>query len=223
MKEINPFENELVAQEWITSVEWEKWLIRDKDIYPMLSQRTENLQGNLLEIWSWQWICSEKIPLFKWKYIWLEPSIPLTQRANSLYQNINRSFIVWNVYKIPLENEYINNAFSVNVWFHLKDLITASGEIHRVLKYWGQFLIITANPNSHHIWETFYENVEKIWNAIIWKVNIPVNPLSQNIFFQHTIEEIITSLKKAKLNIDLIEEFWDANWNKLFIKILCKK
>lgn len=215
--EINPFEMDQVAQEWIRSIEWEKWLIRDKEIYPFLDNWASKCEWNLVEIGSWQWICSTKIPNFKWKYIWIEPSIPLVTRANLLYPD--SSFIVWNAYSIPLPCEYADNCFSINVWFHLKQIDLASKELVRILKQWWEFVIITANPHWYKSWIEFYENPQIEWNMMLWKVKVPVNPLSLNTFYFHTFEEIIFSLENAWLAVESSTEFWELNWENIFITI----
>lgn len=217
-REDNPFEDEKIAQEWINSVENEEGKIRDKELYPALKRWIENLQPKVVvDIGSGQGICSEKIQPTEAQYIGIEPSEALTKRARKLYQTHKREFITGNAYALPVDNNIADAAFSVNVWFHLADLDTASLEMARILKPGGSFLIITANPAADHLWESFFTDYSKNGKIIDGTVQIPINPLSRNIIFQHTLEEITGALQKAGLNVEKIETF--GKKEKLFINI----
>jgi len=60
-REENPFENEIISQEWIKSVEGEKGMARDNEVYPRLKKWVDQVSPRVLvEIGSGQGICSEK-------------------------------------------------------------------------------------------------------------------------------------------------------------------
>lgn len=226
-KEENPFETAKVAAEWIASVENEKELIRDKEIYPYLKQWVSDLQPTLLlEIGAGQGICSDKIGANDFAtYVGIEPSVPLVERAKSLYENQGRKFIIGNAYHLPFEDEYADAVFSVNVWFHLADIGLAASELSRVLKTGGQFLIITVNPKAYDIWESFYFDHTKDGNKIVGKVRTPINPLSSNTFFVHTFDEIERSLDSNSLRLLKTHELgaYEGTQKKLFIAIVGEK
>ena len=223
--EENPFENEDIAKEWIGSVEGEEGMFRDKIIYPLLKNWVKEINPEtVLEIGSGQGICSDKIGKEGGKYIGVEPSQHLTQRAKELYgDKDNRDFVVGNAYDLPLANESVDAAFSVNVWFHLDNLNKGAEEMARVLKTGGKFLIVTANPKAYDSWKSFYDNPSVEERTIVGKVNTPVVPLSKNILYTHSLEEIENSLKQAGLKIEKVEELKDEDSVSLFISIEGRK
>jgi len=201
-REENPFEDELVAQEWISSVEGEKGKVRDREIYPMLEAWSSEISGTIVEIGSGQGICSQYLGSFFGQYIGIEPSQVLTNRAIELYgKNQNRTFKEGNAYSLPIEDGTIDGVFSVNVWFHLANLDNAAIELARILKKGGVFNIITANPGSYEAWRNFFEHYTEEGKLISGKVNVPVNPLSRNDVYLHTMAEIKDSLENAGLTI----------------------
>lgn len=206
-REDNPFEDKEVAEQWIRSVEGEKGMARDKEIYPMLREWANSIgDGMILEIGSGQGICSEQFSEYKGSYIGVEPSETLTKRAEELYGDNERlKFVVGNAYKLPTDSKSIDGAFSLNVWFHLADLDTASQELARVLKEGARFNIITTNPESYDVWRTFFEDYKEEGNMISGKVNIPVNPLSRNDFYMHTMNEMTGTLEQSGLIVESIK------------------
>lgn len=226
--EENPFEDAVVAQEWINSVENEKGFIRDREIYPSLQKWAEEIQPKtIVEIGSGQGICSEKISIPGLHYIGIEPSKILTDRAKELYSEIeDRELLVGNAYALPVEDQTADAAFSVNVWFHLENLEKASSEIARILKPGGSFLIITANPEADDLWEKSFINYSKNGKILDGKVIVPVNPLSRNIIYQHTLDEIVEALKNNGFTVEKVETFGtvdDNTQDKIFINIQGKK
>lgn len=221
-REDNPFEDEKIAQEWINSVENEEGKIRDKELYPLLRQWVDTVQPQtIVDIGSGQGIASEKIQPTTAYYIGIEPSEPLTKRAQELYSSEKRKFLVGDAYALPVENELAEAVFSINVWFHLKDLTTASQELARILKPDGRFLIITANPGADKLWEGFFIEYSKKGKVIDGKVRIPINPLSRNIIFQHTLKEITDALKNTGLEIEKTQTF--GKEQDLFIAVHGRK
>ena len=219
----NPFEEATVASEWITSVENEKEGIRDKEIYPLLKTWiAEKKPGLMVDIGCGQGICAEQMPSdIPTTYVGIEPSASLVDRAQEKYAGPNKKFVRGDAYALPIESGKADAAFSVNVWFHLADLNLAASELHRILKPNGSFLIVTANPKAYETWETFYFDSKKEGKRIIGKVNVPVNPLSANTFYEHSLEELKDSLEAQHLTISKIDELGELEKGKpkLFIAI----
>ena len=55
------------------------------------------------------------------------------------------------------------------------------------------------------------------------QVNIPVNPLSKNIFYQYTKDEILTALKDNELIVEKIDDFSLVNGENIFFSVEGKK
>ena len=207
-REENPFETELVAKEWINSVENETGMYRDLLIYPMLEKWVGEVKPEtLLEIGCGQGICSTKLGSYAGEYIGVEPSDFLLKRGQELYGGPKRKFLLGDAYSMPLEANSVDAAFSVNVWFHLEKLQEASKELGRVLKPGGQFMIITGNPSTYNVWEHFFFDYEKQGNKLVGKVNVPINHLSKNIFYLHSLGEIVGALKNSGLTVTSTEGF----------------
>lgn len=225
--EENPFEDELVAKEWSSSVENEKGLIRDKELYPLLARWVLEAHPQLLvEIGSGQGICSMKLGEYEGNYIGIEPSVPLVNRAKELYARDKIEFISGNAYHLPLKNEVADAVFSVNVWFHLGDLQAASKEVTRILKPNGHALIITANPEKNSFWEALFFDHTKEGKKLDGKVKVPGSPLSRNILYLHELIDMTEPLTGAGLEISSITPFGFAERykeDKLFIAIKAKK
>lgn len=224
IKEENPFENEQVAKEWINSVENEKDMGRDKEIYPRLKiWINQQPDGVVVEIGSGQGICSAKIDNFKGEYIGIEPSEILVQRARDLYNNNQRQFFVGDAYQLPIESETADLSFSIMVWFHLENLDKASCELARILKPGGKFMIVTANPGAEKIWESFYFDYNKEGKKITGKVKIPVNAISKSIYYQHSQDEILAALKNNGLEIESIDDFEPVDGENIFFSVEGRK
>lgn len=218
--EENPFENEVVAKQWINSVENEHGMFRDQNIYPKLNSWINKHQPRtIVDIGAGQGVCSEKIDLTDKEYHGIEPSCYLVERAKQLYPQPNRYFIVGNAYALPYENNFTDGAFSVNVWFHLENTVPAAGEMERILKQNGRFLIITANPDAYDIWESFYSNYEKTGKKITGQAEVPINPMTKNTFYFHTESELKQSLTSNGLIIDEISTMSNLKGKDLFIAI----
>lgn len=197
----NPFKDETVAKQWINSVEGEKGMTRDNESYPYLrAWFNSTSKGIVVDIGSGQGVCSSKIEGYS-KYIGIEPSTFLTDRAKELYDSVNREFIVGEAYSLPLENASCDNAISFNVWFHLEDLDKASHELSRVLKSGGKFWIHTADNDALDIWKSFYVNPIIDDKKILGEVKVPVNNMSINTFYLHTNQQIVDSLQKVGLKV----------------------
>lgn len=205
--EPNPFLDEKVALEWINSIENESKMIRDNELYPVLEKWAKEVSPKLLvDIGAGQGICADHVQFGETYYVGIEPSEFLVKRASEKYKQENREFIVGDAYKLPLQDKVVDAALSVNVWFHLKDLALASRELSRVLASGGKFLISTANPKAYDIWRKMYFDAQEDDEKIDGKVNVPVNPLSRNIFYKHTRDSILNAIKENGLQVDKEED-----------------
>lgn len=206
--EENPFEEDLVAREWIHAVEGEVGGSRDREIYPLLRAWSATIpSGLILEIGSGQGICSSQLDLSARSYLGVEPSVPLVNRAKELYDGPNKRFIVGSAYDLPIDAESIDAAFSVGVWFHIGDLDRAHREAARVLKPGGGLLIVTSNPSLHGLWEKWFDNPRKEGNVLDGKLRVPHYTLSRNLFYMHTEDDISLSLRASGFSVASIEKF----------------
>ena len=238
MKEENPFEDHLGAQEWIKTVEGEHGTIRDKEMYPQLEEWIKEYNiHTLADIGSGQGICSTKLGSSTVQYIGIEPSPFLVERAKELYKNPHWEFKLGSAYKIPLADNSVDGFLSITTWFHLADLETATKELSRILMPGGHFMIITPHPEAYDIWESFYTDTQKTDTTLIGKAKILLNPddapesyvysqLSKNIFYLHTIEDMLEPMRKNDLIVDDLLSMGVlpiTNGRNLFLKILGHK
>lgn len=224
LKEENPFEDEQVAKEWMNSVENEKDSYRDKEIYPRLKNwLVQQEAGLVVEIGSGQGICSDKLGEFNGMYIGIEPSKVLAERAKELYDDSQRQFVIGDAYHLPLESEKAEASFSVMVWVHLENLDKASSELARILKPGGKFMIVTCNPNAEKTWESFFFDHQKEGKKITGKVNVPINPISKSIIYQHSQNEILSALRNSGLEIEHTDEYGPVNGENIFFSVEGRK
>lgn len=203
-REDNPFEETTVAQEWIDAIESEKGGAREKEVYPMIRNWVkENKLETVLEVGSGQGVCS---PYIEAKYIGVEPSPILIDRAKQIYSKENRTFIKGSAYDLPLEKDSADGAFSVGVWFHLENLDDAHAELARVLNKNGKVLIITSNPETHLEWEALFSGTKE-GKKLDGGVKLPTGYLTRNVFFLHTKEELIGSLERNGFEVTGTKNF----------------
>lgn len=209
MLEENPFEDQKIAQEWIEWAETKNYEgTRYTDIYPRLKRWAQEIKPKtIVDIGAGQGIASEYLGIDDIQYIGIEPSAHLVKRAQELYKEENKKFLVGNAYNLPLPADFTDAACSVNVWFHLKDIKRASEELARILKPQGKFLIITANPATYNVWKTFFTNMKE--NRIMFTGRIAMNQnfMSRNDFYLHPLEDITKALEDSQLVIDETESF----------------
>ncbi len=198
MKEPNPFEDPIIAEQWVQSIETPNSRSREKEFYPLLYSWTKSLTPKvIIDLGCGQGICSSKIALFpEDKYIGIEPSDYLLKRAQKNYSESNKIFLKGDSYSIPVESKSVGAVFSVGVWFHVLNLDRAHAEVARVLQSGGEVMIFTANPLERAVWETWFENPRKEGKTTEGKVKVPGSVLDNNIFYFHSTEEIINSLQK---------------------------
>lgn len=202
IREENPFEDPQSAEEWIKAVENDDGNSRDRELYPLLSEWFKELSPKLVvEIGSGQGVVSSKVDLGQSKYIGIEPSERLVDRAKELYSAPNKKFIIGTAYDTTLSDNVADAVFSLGVWFHIKDLDKAHQEISRILKPNGQFCILNANPNMYSLWESWFENTKKEGKVLEGSFKMPRITLSKNIFYLHTEEEILHSLESNNFEV----------------------
>ena len=220
----NPFEDIEIAKEWIRSVEGEKEQIRDKYIYPLLVEWLErcgkekafdagSVKGRMLDIGCGQGVASQFCKGFE--YYGIDSSSELLERAKLIY-NKNGIFIQGNAYSLPFENSFFDAVFSINVWFHLADLHKASQELARILSPEGQFLIVTACPDSYDLWMQTFEDPKHHGKRVDCVANLPLHVKLRNTHYLHTHNEIISSLENAKLTVLGTKSFAPCDESELF-------
>ncbi len=219
--EENPFTNPTIAEQWARSVEGERGLWRDQTLYPAARSWLDSLNhGNatVLDIGSGQGRLSVELSGYG-KYIGVEPSEPLTNRARELYPSGNRDFIIGNAYEIPLEDNSVDGAISINVWFHLANINKASQELSRVLKTGGHFFINTADNDSLDTWKSFYVNPEIDEEKISGEVRVPVNNMTlNNLYFQPNLS-VLQKLEENGLKVTKVTKSLEVDGHTLFMTI----
>lgn len=162
-------------------------------------------------------MCCEKIEGYT-KYIGVEPSIYLTERARELYAAPNREFITGNVYDLPLLDTSCDGALSVNVWFHLEDIEKATSELARVLKIGGHFLVHTADNDSLDLWKSFYTNLVVVdEKKMIGEFKHLTTKMKANMFYLHTNQQIIDILQKFNLHVSKIKKLGKKGSDYTFV------
>jgi SAM-dependent methyltransferase len=197
-----------IALEWIRTAEGDGARIRDNDIYPLLRRWIDaSSPREILEIGAGQGICSDKIDLNGRRYTGLEPSSLLVERAQELYRDENRRFLLGSAYSLPFPDGAFDAVFSVSVWHLLSDLHQAAGEMSRVLKAEGRFLIITANPSAYSLWKELYATTRTEGSRLDGTVQLADRSVVHEVLYLHTLEEILSSLRDAGLDVEETETF----------------
>jgi ubiquinone/menaquinone biosynthesis C-methylase UbiE len=137
----------------------------------------------------------------------LEPSKFLVERAQHLYGQENRSFLLGNAYAMPFADNRFDAAFSIAVWHILEDLKKAAGELSRVLKPRGHFLIITADPQAYFAWTNRYSNSRSTGIRFEGIHLLPDGSESVDVLFLHGSDEIEDALRSSHLEINETEIF----------------
>jgi SAM-dependent methyltransferase len=223
--EENPFVDESIARAWAESVEGESGMWRDTVLYPAMRVWLTGVKEKepvILDIGSGQGRASNEIEGYK-KYVGVEPSEFLVRRARDLYTAENREFHVGDAYHLPVENESINGAISVNVFFHLADVERAIKEIARVLKIGGSFFINTADNDSVDVWKTLYANLIVRDTMMEGALAIPVSPLSRNTFYFQPNQGVIDVLQEHRLYVEKISRSCEKDGKTLFLTIEGRK
>jgi SAM-dependent methyltransferase len=202
--------DEQTAQDWINAVEKPGKSWRDDYVYPKLNNLIQNaLPKTILDIGCGQGICYEKIDLSRSKYVGIEPSPYLLDRAIQLYAHKDREFLLGSAYDLPASDGSLEAAFSILVWHLLSDLGMAAAELSRVLVETGHFLIVTANPEAYSSWKAFYPDAKVTGKKLEGTMQLG-EALSYDVLYLHSTDELRDSFKSVGLNIEKVETFLPA-------------
>jgi len=158
MKKEKILYDNILGNEWIDWVEKSNPAgSREKEIYPFIKKWLKKSKpAILIDIGCGQGICSTLLNK-KTKYIGIDSSLVLIKRARKLYPSSGKKFIEGDVAKLPLKDNSADAVMSIWVWSHIKNLDSAAKEMWRVLKPKGNFLIVTANPETYKTRKSFYK------------------------------------------------------------------
>jgi len=198
-REENPYEDPKIARQWIKSVEGERNINRDKEIYPLLKKWLKhNKMKKILDVGAGQ---GEPSKYIKGKgYVGVEPSPTLVARAKRRFKG--KEFVIGNAYELPFDNETFDGALSINVWFHLKYPAKAFKELSRVLMHKGRFLIVSACPDYYKFWIENHYNRKITGKMMVGRANIPNAILPKARMYFHTQKQMLTAIFKAGLIIE---------------------
>lgn len=216
----NPFISDKVAQEWIASVEGEQGLWRDTILYPKLQEWFSSLKHHdvLLDVGSGQGRLSSELDGYT-RYIGIEPSTLLIQRAERFYSAPNRTFILADAREIPLDDAVADAVICVNVLFHISNIEPVLREIARVLKKGGSFFITTVDNDSLELWKSFFINPIIDSEKMEGEMKLPINNLSRNTLYFQPNEAVVKSLERCGLTVTSLEKSFEMNGESVFILI----
>jgi SAM-dependent methyltransferase len=196
------------AVDWITTIESSPVSARDQDIYPLLQQWLEIIEPlNVLDVGCGQGICSSKLKLGNCRYVGVDPSPILIERAKELYSNVNYEFLIGNIYSLPFKTLTFEAIFSVAVWHLLENSQQAALELSRILKPSGSIVLIMADPSTYSAWTDRYE--DKVFDGIRFEGRNQRSDgsFATDILFLRSKEEILKELDQAGFRISSIESF----------------
>lgn len=209
MAEVNPFTTQEGAEQWVEMVEGQD-PFRNNYIYPRVDSWLRQLPEDsvVADIGSGQGKCSE-LMLGGMKYVGIEPSIPLAERAQELYgAGHSRMFVVGDAYNTGLKDKSVDAVLSINVLFHLENIDSAIQEAARVLKPLGQAFFVSVNPKGYEKWRSYYDIREEQGKMIRGKLDFGGDTtLEDNTFYQHSWEEIETAFEEAGMKLFVVEDF----------------
>lgn len=223
--EANPFADEQVAKQWAASVEGESGLWRDTVLYPAMQTWVKSItveNPTILDLGSGQGRSSNEIEGYG-KYIGVEPSTFLVDRAKELYTRPDREFVVGGAYSVPLPDASVDGVVCVNVLFHLADVEKAIQEIGRVLRPGGSFFINTADNDAVDIWKTVYTDLVVNEKMMQGALRTRAMGLSLNTFYFQPNDLVTATLEKYGLKIERIAKSCEKGGRTLFIAIEGKK
>ncbi len=214
------------ALDWINSVERPGKSWRDDHVYPKLSDLVRNSSAKTtLDLGCGQGICCEKIDLGPSRYIGIEPSAYLHERATQLYSSPNNEFLLGNAYSIPVSSRSVDCVFSILVWHLLMDLEKAAEELSRVLVMSGNFLIVTANPDAYSAWIALYPDAKLTGKKLEGTMQLG-DAQSRDILHLHTFSDLKESFEKVGLDIEDVDSFFPSKSSpelKMLISIQGRK
>jgi SAM-dependent methyltransferase len=196
------------ARQWIHSVEGQASRVREQDLYPRLKAWVEVASPErILEVGCGQGDCAARIDLAGRRYIGVDPSPFLIERAKELYESESRRFIAGNAYKLPFGERQFDAVFSVLVWHLLSDIPMAAREMSRVMRLGGHFMVVTANPAAYAEWASLYTNAKTDRRRFEGDMQVEGRPVDHDVLYLHTLEEVLGVMTLAGLQVDLIQPF----------------
>jgi len=193
--------------------EWTNWVegsdpmgSREQEIYPLIKNWLAKIKPTvLIDIGCGQGICSV-LSGKETKYVGIDPSPILIERAHKLYSASNKEFLEGNALKLPLEDESANAVMSIWVWSHIDNLDLAAKEMWRVLKPQGNFLIVTANPETYEERKTFYKSYTEKDGLLTGTFDLGNGKvLTNSTLYLHGKRRIENAISQSGLSIDSIE------------------
>ena len=198
--------------------EWMAWVedsavkgTRKQEIYPHIRRWLNEFKPTtLVDIGCGQGSCSELITI-RTKYVGVDPSITLIERAKSLYLAPNKKFVIGTAYNTTLGKNSVDAALSVWVWSHLKNLALAAKEMHRILRPGGRFLVITANPETYDERKTFYKEYTVKGNLLTGTFDLGDGRfLTNTTLYLYSKKEIEGAIKHAGFKINCTKRLGKA-------------
>ncbi len=217
----NPFALPNVSEEWVSSVEGEKDLWRDRVLYPAMRTWISEFSVKepiIVDVGAGQGRSSTEIDGYG-AYIGVEPSSFLVERAIELYAASRRYFVRGSAYRLPLVDGAADGVIAVNVLFHLARLEDAVKEIARVLKPGGKFFINTADNDALEIWKSLYTNLQIDEAKMQGAIRTPVRGLSLNTFYFQPNQYVIDLLDRHGLRVRRIAKSCEKDGHTLFITL----
>ncbi len=204
--------NKNLSNEWIDWVETSNSNgTREKEIFPYIKKwLIKNKPKIVADIGCGQGDCSKIIDK-NIRYIGIDPSSTLIERANKIYSSVNREFKGGNAYDIPLVENSVDAIMSIWVWSHLDNLDLAAKQMYSVLKPSGKFLIITANPETYDERKTFYKEYHIKDDLLTGNFDLGNGKtLTNTTLYLHSTKQIEDSLKNNGFTIQSIDRMGQA-------------
>lgn len=196
-----------LAEEWIEWVESSNPLGgREKEIYPIIQiWLKKNHPKKLVDIGCGQGICSSLVEQ-NIEYLGIDPAKKLILRARKTYGSKTKQFLLGKADELPLSSNTFDGVMSIWVWSHLNDLYTAAKEMARVLVKGGNFLVVTANPQTYDVRKSFYKRYEEREGFLIGDFDLGNDKyLTNTTLYYHSKENILNAIVKGGLKMNKVE------------------
>lgn len=187
--------------DWINTIESAGANVREKDIYPKLTEWSHGLT-NILEIGCGQGVCSTKVTA---KYTGIDPSQVMIDRAKELYPD--RTFLTGDASKLPFPDKTFDGVFSIAVWHLIPDIRKATQELYRMLSSNGKFLIISADPANYDAWKKSYHTIHRDGKKLTGTRKAFDGTDIQDVLYLHSKNEIFGAMNEAGIFINKMETF----------------
>lgn len=177
--------------------------IRTQDLYPALSKWAEgNSLKSILDIGCGQGVCSQHLGSQLEKYVGVDPSPRMIEKAQLNFPHSYCEFVVGNAYSLPLNDHSFDGAFAIALWHLLENKLSASKELARVLKPNGSFLVATANPQHYEKWLENYDSLKRDGFRMEGVMTDDRGIEHTDVLHFNPLEEILADFDKAGLRVD---------------------